>query len=293
MADSNQFNLSDHDYATKELSNSLISRIEYLKVLNDAIDEQDDRLVYQLIDGQRYSKEILKAKHSVADIENESLILDVHDKISAFLSKKLITYLREMYPFFYFEEIGVGRFQFYFGNWWGRRLFGELDVLNVEFKFNAEEYEKLSRAFELEVENKRYNTDEINKISEETDSLQELIDGQDSRDQRKDEIRKELKRQSQEKVSFWEQSKQKEQRQKLMSELSKLTDLDEAANNAYQKIRENEEKVLNLSKEDTLLGYEKQSIITKFGTFENFIDHNNPLYRDYIADLIARKGRVD
>ena len=166
MADSNQFNLSDHDYATKELSNSLISKIEYLKVLNDAIDEQDDRLVYQLIDGQRYSKEILKAKHSVADIENESLILDVHDKISAFLSKKLITYLREMYPFFYFEEIGVGRFQFYFGNWWGRRLFGELDVLNVEFKFNAEEYEKLSRAFELEVENKRYNTDEINKISE-------------------------------------------------------------------------------------------------------------------------------
>lgn len=191
------------------------------------------------------------------------------------------------------DRIGVGRFQFYFGNWWGRRLFGELDVLNVEFKFNAEEYEKLSRAFELEVENKRYNTDEINKISEETDSLQELIDGQDSRDQRKDEIRKELKRQSQEKVSFWEQSKQKEQRQKLMSELSKLTDLDEAANNAYQKIRENEEKVLNLSKEDTLLGYEKQSIITKFGTFENFIDHNNSLYRDYIADLIARKGRVD
>ena len=55
----------------------------------------------------------------------------------------------------------------------------------------------------------------------------------------------------------------------------------------------NEEKVLNLSKEDTLLGYEKQSIITKFGTFENFIDHNNSLYRDYIADLIARKGRVD
>ena len=102
MADSNQFNLSDHDYATKELSNSLISKIEYLKVLNDAIDEQDDRLVYQLIDGQRYSKEILKAKHNVADIENESLILDVHDKISAFLSKKLITYLREMYPFFYF-----------------------------------------------------------------------------------------------------------------------------------------------------------------------------------------------
>ncbi|MSE05273.1 exonuclease SbcC, partial [Lactobacillus salivarius] len=46
MADSNQFNLSDHDYATKELSNSLISKIEYLKVLNDAIDEQDDRLVY-------------------------------------------------------------------------------------------------------------------------------------------------------------------------------------------------------------------------------------------------------
>src|SRR5699024_11829037 len=102
-------------------------------------------------------------------------IIDGHDKISSLLIKMFSTYLREMYSFFYFEERGVGRFQFYFGNWWGRRLFGEFDVLNVEFKFNAEEYEKLSRAFELEVENKRYNTDEINKISEETRSEERRV----------------------------------------------------------------------------------------------------------------------
>ena len=45
--------------------------------------------------------------------------------------------------------------------------------------------------------------------------------------------------------------------------------------------------VLALSKEDTLIGYEKQSIVSKFGNFENFEAKNKTLYRDYIANLIA------
>ena len=48
---------------------------------------------------------------------------------------------------------------------------------------------------------------------------------------------------------------------------------------------------LELSKEDTLLGYEKQSIIAKFGSFENFKEKNAALYRDYITDLIATGNR--
>ena len=42
---------------------------------------------------------------------------------------------------------------------------------------------------------------------------------------------------------------------------SYLAELDEKAGNAYRQIRENEEKILALSKEDTLMGYEKQSIV--------------------------------
>ena len=73
----------------------------------------------------------------------------------------------------------------------------------------------------------------------------------------------------------------------LVSALTNLTDIDEKANNAYQLMRGNEKKVLSLSKEDTLIGYEKQSIVAKFGNFDNFVDKNAALYRDYIANLIA------
>ena len=37
------------------------------------------------------------------------------------------------------------------------------------------------------------------------------------------------------------------------------------------------------------MGYEKQSIVAKFGSFENFEAHNDALYRNYIADLIAKQ----
>ncbi len=116
-----------------------------------------------------------------------------------------------------------------------------------------------------------------------------MIDQQAERDKRKDELRQEIKRTSQEKVMPWESSKVKESKQRLIEELSELTEIDEKASGAYRQIRENEEKVLALSKEDTLIGYEKQSIIAKFGSFENFEAHNAALYRNYIADLIAKQ----
>lgn len=56
--------------------------------------------------------------------------------------------------FFTFEETGIGQFQFFFGNWWGRRLFGTLDILNVSFEFDEVEYQKLAKSFALEEENK-------------------------------------------------------------------------------------------------------------------------------------------
>ena len=287
MTNENQFTLSDHDEATKTLTEAVTGKIQYLQTLAKAIDDQDDRQVYELINSKKYSDEILHARHGAQDTENEKLVEDIQPQISAFLSQKLIKYLNEMYPFFYFEETAPGNFQFYFGNWWGRRLFGTVDILNVEFHFDKREYEKLSKAFELEYENKRLNSDAIERLSKENERLQSLIDSQDERDQQKEKLRAQIKAVSQEKVMPWESSKQRESKQKLVDQLSRLTELNEEDNDAYRTIRDNEETVLALSKEDTLIGYEKQSIVSKFGNFENFEAKNKTLYRDYIANLIA------
>lgn len=293
MANSNQLSSLDHKEATENLTQAILAKVTYLNTLEEAVKKQDDRQVYQLIDAKRYAREILQDKDAKLDLTNEKLIVDTYPKLSAYLSENLIDYLREMYPFFYFEEVSLGYFQFYFGNWWGRRLFGTLDVLNVKFEFNEVEYHKLAKAFELEAQNKRLNSDAIEELSRESDDWQELIDQQAERDARKDELRQELKQIAQEKVMPWESSKLKESKQRLVEELSYLTELDEQAGKAYRKIKENEEKVLALSKEDTLMGYEKQSIIAKFGSFENFEAHNASLYRNYIADLIARRAGED
>lgn len=292
MANTNEFVLSDHGDATSAVIQAVVNKSRYLQMLHEALEDQDDRLVYQLINSEKYAREVQQARHISADPSNEALVEDLHDKLSAFLSQKLITFLRNKYPFFYFEEIGEGQYQFYFGNWWGRRLFGTLDVLNVSFDFDEGEYQKLARTFSLEKQQKRLNSDQIEQVSIENDKLQELIDSQDQRDKQKADLRSQIKQISQEKVMPWEANKQKEEKQALVDKLTELTEIDESSNNAFQQIRQNENRILELSKEDTLLSYEKQSIVAKFGSFENFEEQNKVLYRDYIAHLIATKGQV-
>ena len=291
MDNSNQFVLADHKQATIDLTNEIKNKLDYLQSLGRAVQAQEDRLVYQLIDSEKYSTEILKARHSSYDKSNERLVEDAYCLVSEYLSSNLIGFLRERYPFFYFEETETGKFQFYFGNWWGRRLFGTLDVLNVKFNFDENEYQKLARSFEFEAENKRLNTDTIERLSQENDELQELLDSQSNREAEKERMRKKLKQLNQEKVMPWDAGKQREMKQRLTDELSRIAEIDEKAANGYQRIHENEKRVLELSKEDTLLGYEKQSIIAKFGSFENFKEKNAALYRDYITDLIATGNR--
>lgn len=287
--------VSDGEYvqAKQELSKAVANKIRYLQTLATAIDNKDDRLVYQLIDGDRYSEQIIKARHGSADTDNEKLVSDIAAKLSQYLSTNLLAFLAETYPFFYFEQIDLGKFQFYFGNWWDRRLFGELDVIKVKFNFDDIEYEKLRRAFELDGQSKRLNSDKISMLSSQADQLQALIDSQAQRDEEKEKTRLQLKKSAQEKVMPWEASKAKEAKQKLINQLSNLTEQDEKAQDAYRLIKDNEKKVLELSKEDTLIGYEKQSIIAKFGSFDAFEARCESLYRDYIADLIATNGRMN
>lgn len=292
MMKDNQFSLSDHDEATNNIEFALSKKVEYLNQLREAIKQQDDRLVYQLINQSRYAQLLLK-KRSVSEMAvQEELVVKDYPQIQQYLSLKLISYLRDAYPFFYFEEMTVGKFKIHFGNWWDRKEFGYLDVLNVEFKFDEEELAKLAKSFELESTNKRVNTDKINQISTQNKERQELVDSQDERDAEKDKIREEMKRNSQEKGRPWDAGRIREERRVLKERLTKLTEMDEEANSAYQDIKSSETDVLSLAKEDTLIGYERQSVIGVFGDFEKFTKHNNELYSNYLSHLISQKRQV-
>lgn len=156
----------------------------------------------------------------------------------------------------------------YFGNWWDRREFGELDVLNVRFIFDETEYEKLSTSL---LYLKKVNViipPKLIQISEENDHLQDLIDSQATREAKKNENSRRIKEVNNKNGMPWESGKQKEARQELIDQLSDLEDQDDQARGAKKQIKDNEAKVLVLSKENTILSYEQKSIIDTFKNFE-------------------------
>ena len=95
MDNSNQFVLADHKQATIDLTNEIKNKLDYLQSLGRAVQAQDDRLVYQLIDSEKYSTEILKARHSSYDKSNERLVEDAYGLVSEYLSSNLIGFLRD------------------------------------------------------------------------------------------------------------------------------------------------------------------------------------------------------
>ncbi|MTV81058.1 exonuclease SbcC [Lactobacillus sp. CRM56-3] len=274
-----------------QLDSSITQKINYLQTLQDALHDRDDRQIYELIDNTRYAREIKKSRSTTQTQNLADLVADDHPQLSHYLSQNLIEYLGKTYPFFYYDEVQDGEFDIYFGNWWDRRLFGQLDVLNVAFKFDETEYNKLKRTFELDSANQRYNTENIAQITAKSAELQKLIDQQDERDHQKESLRDQLKEISQRSTLPWDSGKVKEERQTIVDQLSKLADDDEAAINANKQIKENDEQILTLSKEDTILTYEKQSIQKSFEDFSHFESHNLSLYADYLNNLIG-KGQV-
>lgn len=284
--------IESQEQPNAKLKQSLSGKIAYLNALQDAVDQQDDRLTYELLDPERYHTEI-SSTNEAAKSGYFSLVDDVRSQIAHYLSYQLIDYLAEIYPFFYYREIAEGEFKILFGNWWDRREFGYLDVLNLEFQFNKDEYQKLSGTFQLDANNKHLNTENIAKISEENKQLETLLSNQDQRDSRKAQLRDQLADTSSN-SSFWESGKVKEERQALKDELTKLTEEDQKAADARNTMKSNEDRILALSKEDTILSYEKQAIKQAFGSFESFTNHSKKLYSDYLTSLIGKeKVRAD
>lgn len=284
--------IESQEQPNAKLKQSLSGKIAYLNALQDAVDQQDDRLTYELLDPERYHTEI-SSTNEAAKSGYFSLVDDVRSQIAHYLSYQLIDYLAEIYPFFYYREIAEGEFKILFGNWWDRREFGYLDVLNLEFQFDKDEYQKLSGTFQLDANNKHLNTENIAKISEENKQLETLLSNQDQRDSRKAQLRDKLADTSSN-SSFWESGKVKEERQALKDELTKLTEEDQKAADARNTMKSNEDRILALSKEDTILSYEKQAIKQAFGSFESFTNHSKKLYSDYLTSLIGKeKVRAD
>lgn len=270
------------------IEHRVATKVKYLQELNQAVAAHHDREIYRLLDNRRYAKEIEHREQQPNDEGVMSLVDDLADQLSNYLSVKLIKYLGQAYPFFYYEEYQTGHYRIYFGNWWDRRQFGDLDVLNVRFSFDQAEYEKLAKSFELARKNKRYNSDRIEKISEQNDHLQALIDNQAAREQRRQSIETQLEEVNS-RSSIFESSKNKETRQELVDQLQKIEDEEQEARTANKTIRENDQVVLSLSKENTILSYEQKSIVDTFGSFEDFELANRNLYADYLASLAGGK----
>ncbi|WP_243673920.1 hypothetical protein [Lentilactobacillus kisonensis] len=175
------------------LSSALSQKMTYLNDLNESIIKGNDLKIYELIDPNRYATEAKGEELTEAKPDHYSLAADLNAQLSHHLSDKLITYLGKTYPFFYYHEYELGKFHIYFGNWWDHRMFGDLDPINVRFNFSEEEYNVLAQSFQLELENKRVNDDEMRQLGEENEKLTQLIGDQDKRDHQKETIRKQLK----------------------------------------------------------------------------------------------------
>lgn len=276
---------------SQAINRQIATKIKYLQELETAVDHHDDCKVYQLLDNQRYAAEIEHREQQPNEQGVMNLVDDLADQLSNFLSANLIQYLGKAYPFFYYEEYQTGHYRIYFGNWWDRRRFGELDVLNIRFAFDQEEYQKLARAFELSKQNKRYNSDRIEQISSENDRLQKLIDNRQEREQKRAELQSQLKDASAHSGLF-ESNKNREARQVIVEQISKLEDEEQESRTAADTIKENERVVLDLSKENTILSYEQKSIVDTFGTFEDFELANRNLYASYLKSLGGKQAGV-
>lgn len=276
---------------SQAINKQIATKIKYLQELETAVDHHVDCKVYQLLDNQRYAAEIEHREQQPNEQGVMNLVDDLADQLSNFLSANLIQYLGKAYPFFYYEEYQTGHYRIYFGNWWDRRRFGELDVLNIRFAFDQEEYQKLARAFELSKQNKRYNSDRIEQISSENDRLQKLIDNRQEREQKRAELQSQLKDASAHSGLF-ESNKNREARQVIVEQISKLEDEEQESRTAADTIKENERVVLDLSKENTILSYEQKSIVDTFGTFEDFELANRNLYASYLKSLGGKQAGV-
>lgn len=271
-----------------ELIEKLDEKLSYLAEIRQAIVIHDDRLIYELLERKKYQQKILE-QPGESNEHLASMVENIQPELSHLLAHNLIAYLSVAFPFFYYKEIDEGVYQIYFGNWWDRRNFGYLDVLNIKFVFDEVEYKKLTESILLAKNNQRLNTNQITSLTKQNETLQMLVDTQDQRDLEKGNLRIQIDEITNTRQGLFTNSKLKEQRDELLSQLEKLEIDDEQAKNARKKIIDNNDQILFLSKEDTILGYEQKNIKETFGSFTAFEQAVEQLYVVYLSALANAK----
>ncbi|MDR3241283.1 MAG: hypothetical protein LBT37_03830 [Lactobacillaceae bacterium] len=280
-----------------EFSQKLDAKMQYISDVQQAISEDNDRVLYNLLDRKKYA-ELIEAKQEVKDNRVDArMIDDVLEELSHHLAARLIEYLSEKFPFFYYEEDARGVYQLYFGNWWDRRHFGLLDPLTVNFIFNDDEYQMLSTAVDLAEEGRRYHTDVIEDTTRSNEALQSIVDQQSSRNEERVALTAELEQMG-EKPGMFESQEVKNRREQVKTRLAQIQSADEKAAEVPKLIAENNAVILNYSKEDTILIYEQRAINDQFGDFEAFKTAVKDLYKDYVSqlsevDLNENGGRIN
>ncbi|MCW0952504.1 hypothetical protein OIT44_00135 [Weissella ceti] len=284
-------------YLTSEVANNdaiinekFDTKINYIQAVQAAINAEQDLNVYELLDQRRFQLELNGVELEETDTDLPLLVNNMHHDMGHYLATKLIAYLSEKFPFFYYEETHLGVFELYFGNWWGRRRFGILDPLSVSFIFDDQAYSMLSRAVEMAKNDERYHAAAIEETTKTNEIHQQLLDGQEERNAQRRELENKLAELG-DKNGFFLGRGNSEEREEVQEELAKLDALDAKADEVPAVIAENNAKILEYSKEDTILLYEQRAINETFGSFTDFETAVSTLYADYLNALRVEGGK--
>lgn len=273
------------------LTGKLQSKLNYLAQIQEAVRAGDDRLVYELLDSKKYNMSVRQLDQADSNRMMSVLVDDLQDELSHHLAKNLIQYLSEKFPFFFYEETQLGVFQLYFGNWWDRRHFGILDPLTVNFIFDDDEYEKLTKAVKLSASGQRYHTQIIEDTTKANDALQQIVADQGQRDAERVQVMAQLAQTEDRSGGLFGGNRQTpKQKEILQARLAQLDAADQRAKDVPRLIAENNEQILNYSKEDTILIYEQRAVSDAFETFDKFQNAVGNLYTDYVGYLAAQGG---
>ena len=271
------------------LNGKLQAKLNYIHDVQQAVNDNDDRRVYELLDSQTYNIKVRQAPQAESNEALSSLVADMQDELSHHLGQRLITYMAEQFPFFYYEETQLGVFQLYFGNWWDRRHFGILDPLAVQLIFDDTEYDKLVKAVALSEEGQRYNTQVIAELTQANETLQQVVNDQNQRDAERTQLLAQLAA-TEERGGLFGNRNQSEHREVLKERVAQLDAIDAKAAQVPTLIATNNAQILNYSKEDTILIYEQRAISDTFGSFSAFQEAVANLYENYMAELITAQG---
>jgi hypothetical protein len=271
-----------------ELSQDMQAKQAYLAQVENAVLTGDDREIYELFDRQRYGMEVRHEENAVSNRTFALLIDDMRPKLNHHLSKNLVAYLADKFPFLFFEETELGSFKVFYGDWWDRREFGRLDPITVSLILDPEEYQKLDASVKLQAEDKTLHADEIAELRAANESMQKVLDGQAERDAERatfDQVMQET-----EKKGLFGGGKNADARQEAQDGLARLNAADEKAQEIPTLIAENQQMILDFEKEETILDYEQRAAEEVFGDFDTFIQNVGRLYADYVTFLANREG---